>query len=344
MTDDNAQQIQADISRVKELAWGLVSTAALVVAVEMRIADQLADGPRSAEELAKTVGADPVALGQLLEALRTRGVLDAVDDGLYAQTGLSSLLREADPNSMTHLVKWIGHPIFWQLWPALGDAVREGKPQSIELLGKDFFRYIHEDEPQAVETFNGAMTQASNHTAAAVVDALPLAGARTVADIGGGQGRLTKTMLDRHPDVRGVLLDLDGVVSRALPELRPGGALADRVTLVGGDCRQSVPVDADVYVLKNILEWDDESTLRTLRNVRDSAHRGSRVVVVETLIDHTPEPAVTTSLDLLLLLNVGGRKHSSHHVAQLFEQSGIRFDGVRPTGTFLHLVEGTVAD
>jgi C-methyltransferase len=66
------------------------------------------------------------------------------------------------------------------------------------------------------------------------------------------------------------------------------------------------------------------------------------VIVVETPADRTPEPRVTTALDLLLLLNVAGRKHTTPHVAELFAEYGrLRYVGVRDTGTFL---EGTVPD
>lgn len=343
MTEDGLEQVQANISRLKEIAWGLVSTAALVAAVDLQVAEALDAGPRRADELARELGADPVGLEQLLEALVARGVLGRTAEGRYAHSELSLLLRENDPNSMSYLVKWIGHPVFWRLWPHLVAAVREGKPQSVEVLGKDFFRYIHDEEPDGVAIFNKAMTQASNHTSDAVVSALPLNGARTVADIGGGQGRLIRSVLEHRPDVHGTLLDLEGVVSSALPELRRGGRFADRMTIIGGDCRRAVPVEADLYVLKNILDWDDASTVRTLENVRDSARPGARIVVVETLTDYTPEPEVTTSLDLLLLLNVGGRKRPGHHVESLFERCGITPDGVRSTGTFLQLVEGTVS-
>ncbi|MFI9507906.1 methyltransferase [Nocardia sp. NPDC052566] len=336
--------LQSDISRIKEVAWGLVSTAALVTAVDLGIARALAAGPRSATALARDLDADPVALAQLLDALVAREIFDRDDSGDYRNNPLSNLLREDDPNSVTYLVRWIGHPIFWRLWPHLPGAVKEGKAQSAAVLGSDFFRYIHTQEPEAVSVFTAAMTQASNHTADAVVQALGLSGTETVADIGGGQGRLLRTILDTHPAVRGYLLDLDGVVAQALPELRAGGALADRATVLAGDCRADIPVRADVYVLKNILEWDDDSTRRTLENVRRNARPGARVLVVETLTDHTPEPVVTSALDLLLLLNVAGRKHSSHHVIELFEQAGITFAEVRPTGTFLALVEGIVPE
>jgi C-methyltransferase len=185
------------------------------------------------------------------------------------------------------------------------------------------------------------MTQASNHTSVALAEALDLDGVATIADIGGGHGHLLRTILTRNAGLHGTLLDLDRVVAGASPELREA-PLAARCTILGGDCRVSVPVKADLYVAKNILEWKDEYTIATLRNIVASAAPGARVIIIETLVDHTPEPQVTTALDLLLLLNVAGRKHSSAHVAELFERSGLRFVGVRATGTFLSFAEGVV--
>lgn len=338
-----SQQTLDNISRMKALAWGLTSTAALVAITNLRVAEHLEFGPRTSQELSEQVGADSGALGQLLDALVSRGVFERSAEGSYSHNDLSLLLRENDPNSVSGIVQWIGYPSLWGLWPRLEYAVREGRPQSVDVYGKDFFRYIHEDEPAAAKSLSLAMTQASNHTSEAVVAAVDLSAASTVADIGGGQGHLIRTVLLRNPQVQGFLLDLPGVVAEALPELRPGGDFAERVSVVGSDCRDDVPIDADVYLMKNILEWDDESTVRTLRNVAGRARPGARVVVVETLTDHTPEPMVTTSLDLLLLVNVGGKKHSSQHVVDLFERCGIRFDQVRSTGTFLTLVEGIIA-
>jgi C-methyltransferase len=209
------------------------------------------------------------------------------------------------------------------------------------MYGKEVFAYVHGNEPETGLVLNHAMTQASNHTSAALAEALDLTGVQTIADVGGGHGHLMRTILTRHPHLQGFLLDLEPVVAGVTPQLREG-PLADRCTILGGDCRVSVPIKADLYLAKNILEWADDFTVATLRNIASSAAPGARVILIETLTDHTPEPRVTTALDLLLLINVAGRKHSSAHVAELMERAGLRFVGVRPTGTFLHFTEGIV--
>jgi hypothetical protein len=342
--DDKKRAALDAVSKVKELAWGLASTAALLSAVELGLAEAVGEQPAAIADLAIRVNADPDALDRLLYMLACRGVFARQVDGRYAHTALSRLLREDDPNSVSYLVRWIGAPCLWQVWPRLPDAVRTGKKVFPEVFGKELFDYLHEDAWATGRVLNRAMTQASNHTSESIVDVLELAGVATVADIGGGQGHLLREVLRRNPELRGVLFDLPAVVQGAVPELHDGGTLADRCEVRSGDCRQAVPVAADLYLLKNILEWHDADTVATLRNVVGSARPGARVVVIETRVDRTPEPLVTTALDLLLLANVTGKKHTAEHVAGLFERSGLRPAGVVDTGTFLSLTVGMVPE
>jgi C-methyltransferase len=244
---------------------------------------------------------------------------------------------------VSYLVQWIGHPLLWPLWLRLDEAIRTGEAVFPQIYGKHVFDYIHQDDRAAGTVLSRGMSQASNHTSAAIARSLDFADTKVVADIGGGEGRLLKTILEHHPDTRGVLFDLPPVVAGADADLRTG-PLADRVEILGGDCRAEVPVVADLYVLKNVLEWDDDSSIATLRNVARSARPGARVLVIQSLADHNPEPEVTTGLDLLLLLNGAGQKHTIDKVRSLLERSGLRFVGIRPTGTFLSSVEAAVPD
>lgn len=188
------------------------------------------------------------------------------------------------------------------------------------------------------------MTTSSKQSARDVAELLDLGGAKTVADIGGGQGHVLAELLEKHPGVRGTLLDLPRVVAAADPRLLEGGSLADRTDIVPGDCRQAMPVAADLYIIKNILEWDDDSTRRTLRNIVAAARPGARVLVIENLVDDTPSMKFTTSMDLLLLLNVGGAKHTRQSMISRMSDAGLLVGEVRPVNAYLHLFESVVPD
>ncbi|MFI8460608.1 methyltransferase [Kitasatospora sp. NPDC101447] len=340
MNDTEASGFTA-VMRLRELAMSGAYAATVRAAARLRVADGIGEHPTTAEELAAAVGAEPGTLLRLLRALVAHGVLTEGPDG-FAHTEASRLLREDAPRSLRNMVLWATEPWTWAVWGLLDESVRTGKGVFQDVFGKEFFTYLHEDAPASAEIFDRAMTESSRLSARTVADVLDLGGAATFADIAGGQGLVLATLLERHPQLRGTLLDLPDVVAGADGRLRPGGALADRATLLPGDCRDSIPVKADFYLLKNILEWDDESTVTTLRNVRAAAPAGARVVVIENLVDGSPEMRFTTAMDLLLLLNVGGKKHTRAGLSALIAEAGLELGGVRQIGPYLHCFESTV--
>ncbi|MFR9794393.1 methyltransferase [Streptomyces sp. MS06] len=322
--------------RLRELAFGAAWAAALRAAARLGVADALGDAPATAEDLASAVRTDPGTLRRLLRALTCHGVFAEQQDGTFVHTDVSRLLREDDPHSLRSITLWCTEPWTWAAWPRLDEAVRTGGNVVEDLYGKEFFTYLNEDAPESAEVFNRAMTRSSAQSARDVADHLDLSGSTSVADVGGGQGHVVAGLLEKYPAMQGTLLDLPRVVERADPRLRPGGSLADRVRIVPGDCRAAVPVRADVYIIKNILEWDDDSTARTLRNVIEAGGPGARVVVIENLVDDTPSMPFSTAMDLLLLLNVGGAKHTTESMTARLTGAGLAVHGIHPVNPYLH--------
>ena len=339
-----AQTAPPPSMRLRELVFGAACAAALRAAARLGVADALDDSPLTVDELAAAVKTEPGTLRRLLRALSCHGIFAEQREGTFAHTDMSRLLREDDPNSLRAIALWCTEPWTWAAWPMLDEAVRSGRNVVEDLYGKEFFQYLNEDAPESADVFNRAMTTSSVQSARDVAQFLDLSGSTSVADIGGGQGHVVASLLEKYPTLHGTLLDLPRVVENADARLRPGGALADRVSLVPGDCRAAVPVRADVYIIKNILEWDDDSTRRALANVRKAARPGARVVVIENLVDDTPSMKFTTSMDLLLLLNVGGAKHTRQSMVDRLSDAGLSIGEIRPVNPYLHAFECVVPD
>ncbi|WP_030204401.1 methyltransferase [Streptomyces sp. NRRL S-87] len=329
--------------RLRELVFGAACAAALRSAVRLGVADALGDTPMAVEDLAAAVKTEPKPLRRLLRALTCYGVFTEHADGAFGHTDMSRLLREDDPHSLRAIALWCTEPWTWDAWPRLDEAVRTGRNVVEDLYGKEFFTYLNEDAPESADVFNRAMTTSSRQSAHDVAEFLDLSSCSSVADIGGGQGFVVASLLEKYPSMHGTLLDLPRVVENADPRLRPGGALAERVRIVPGDCRVAVPVRADVYVIKNILEWDEDSTARTLHNVIEAGGPTARVVVIENLVDDTPSMRFSTAMDLLLLLNVGGAKHTTRSMVSLLTSAGLAVGDVRPVNPYLHAFDCTVA-
>ncbi|MGW7101665.1 methyltransferase [Streptomyces sp. NPDC054838] len=343
ISDPATRPVPPPSMRLRELVFGAACTAALRAAVRLGVPDALGDGPMSVADLAAAVKTEPKPLRRLLRALSCYGVFAEQPDGTFAHTGTSRLLREDDPHSLRAITLWCTEPWTWAAWPKLDEAVRTNRNVVEDLFGKEFFTYLNEDAPESADVFNRAMTTSSRQSAQDVAEFLDLSGASSVADIGGGQGYVVASLLEKYPAMRGTLLDLPRVVENADPRLRPGGALADRVRIVPGDCRVDIPVQADVYIIKNILEWDDASTARTLRNVIAAGGARARVVVIENLVDDTPSMQFSTAMDLLLLLNVGGAKHTTESMVGRLKEAGLAVNDIRPVNPYLHAFDCTVA-
>ncbi|MEV6318132.1 methyltransferase [Streptomyces sp. NPDC051776] len=328
--------------RLRELVFGAACAAAVRAAARLGVADALDDEPAEAEELAAAIKAEPQPLRRLLHTLSCYGIFEETGDGRFVHTDMSRMLRDDAPNSLRYIALWCTEPWTWDVWPRLDEAVRSGKSVFPDLYGKEFFTYLHQDAPESAHVFNRAMTTSSRQSAEEVAELLDLTGVTSVVDIGGGQGHVLASLLERHPELCGTLLDLPEVVENADPRLKEGGPLASRARILPGDCRREVPVQADMYIIKNILEWDDDSTRRTLRNVVGAARPGARVVVIENLVDDTPSMRFTTAMDLLLLLNVGGAKHTRESLVGRMTDAGLQVGAVNPVNAYLHALESTV--
>jgi hypothetical protein len=328
--------------RLRELVFGAACAAAIRAAARLGVADALGDDPMAVPDLAAAVKAEPKPLRRLLRALTCYGIFAEQPDGTFVHTDMSRQLREDAPDSLHFIALWCTEPWTWDAWPRLDEAVRSGRNVVEDLYGKEFFDYLNNDAPESADVFNRAMTTSSAQSARDVAEFLDLSGNSTVADIGGGQGHVVASLLEKHPSLTGVLLDLPRVVQNADPRLRPGGALADRMRIVPGDCRVAVPARADVYIIKNILEWDEESTRRTLRNVIEAGGPGTRVIVIENLVDDSPSMRFSTAMDLLLLLNVGGAKHTTESMVSRLTDAGLVVGDIRPVNPYLHAFDCTV--
>src|SRR5262249_2924175 len=82
---------------------GALTTRALAIAADLRIADALADGPRPVEDVARDVSADVNALHRVLRALASDGVFAEERPGVFRNTDASELLRGDGWRDFAHL-------------------------------------------------------------------------------------------------------------------------------------------------------------------------------------------------------------------------------------------------
>ncbi|GIF17777.1 hypothetical protein BJ973_009258 [Actinoplanes tereljensis] len=327
------------VRRFVQMMW---SSGLVQAATDLRIADRI-DEPVALDELARRTGTDPAALLRLMRALAAHGFFAAGDDGTFRHTEFSRALREDAPGSVRNLTLLANSEWNWRLWGNVADAVRTGEAVFPSAYGKDLYSYFRDDNPEAATVFNRAMSESGKWTTGPIVEALDLDGVRTVADVGGGQGGLLAGVLAKNQELLGTLLDSPEVLRQAGESLRTGGELADRVTLIPADIRESVPVTADLYVMRQVMHiWDDETCLKILRNCAASAKANARIVLVEHVVTEgaEPNPTFTVLLDLLMMLIGPGRERTERDFGKLLDAAGFDLVGVTRIHAPLALVTG----
>jgi SAM-dependent methyltransferase len=332
-------------ARIMELTFGTLVAQSISAAAELGVADALADGPRPVDEIAEEVGADPQALYRLLRALTVFEVFEELEGRRFASTPMGEALRDGVPGSMRHWAIMVGRPFHRYAWTNLVNAVRTGDSAFELLYGENLVEYLRE-HPGDARVLDRAMTQASGGAAVAVTAGeYDFGTARTVVDVGGGQGALLAAILEAHPRVRGVLFDLPDVVEN---QTLDAAGFGDRCDYVGGSFFESAPAGGDVYLLSNIIhDWDDDSSVRILRNCREAMNPGGRVLLGEAVLPDGPEPSQAKLIDLeMLVLAVrGARQRTESEFRGLFDRAGLRLTRIISSDRSpFSLVEAVTAD
>jgi hypothetical protein len=305
------------------------------------VAELVEAGPRSAEELAAQIGAQPGPLYRLMRATAAVGVLSEGPDGKFSQTPLSALLRRNANPSLRALAEMGTREWHTLGWSRLEYSVRTGKTALDEVLGKPVFAYFQE-HPAEAQIFNDAMTNLSTLDSPAVAAAYPFEGIGSVIDVGGGHGLLLATILEKNPLLKGTLFDAPHVVEGAKEgPLKP---YLSRCTLVGGDMFDSLPSGADCYLMKHIVhDWPDERCIKLLKLCRNAVNPGGRLLVVDSVIKPGNEFSPAKFLDLQMLLFPGGMERTEEQFRELLAAAGWRLNRIVPTPSGETIVEGVPA-
>jgi hypothetical protein len=134
----------SDADQLRRLGIGFQVSQAIHVAARLGIADLLAGGARTSDELAEDTGTHADSLYRLLRALATVGVLHEEPGRRFALTPLGKPLRSDAEGSLAGWARFMGRPYFWEAWTALEHSVRAGENAFRTVHGTDVWSYRSE--------------------------------------------------------------------------------------------------------------------------------------------------------------------------------------------------------
>jgi demethylspheroidene O-methyltransferase len=316
-----------------DLCAGFVHSQVLQACVQLRLLERLADGPRSAAEIAREVGLPQERLERLLEAACGLGLIEPRERGHYA-LALDGAAYLGNPG----LAAMIEHHAM--LYRDLSDPVALLRANAPPTELRRFWTYG--GSPTDGAAYSELMAASLPLLADDVLDAYPLRRGR-VLDLGGGKGELSVALLARSPELEVTLVDLPSVVPLARAHLSARGL--DRVRVLAGDARRDpLPGPFDAITLCRILhDHEDDDALALLRRARSALAPGGVILVAEPMASDGRRDPVASYFGLYFLAMGRGRLRSPRRVAELLQLAGFTRAVEHPTRQPLlaRLVVGT---
>lgn len=322
-------------------AHGFAKAHILSTMAELGIADHLAEGPQSAEQLAGTIGCAPEALHRLLRAAAVFGAVRLDRSGRFHATRFTDVLRAGHPSGAADWCRYIGSISQQSAWADLTESVRTGASSFRRVHDMSMFDWLdaHPEEGRHFSAGLGGLTRAE---APFIVHAYPFPKTGVVCDVGGGQGVMLAEILAARPLLRGTLVDSAPVLEQARSYLGTRG-LEARVDLVQGDMFGQIDAVADIYLLKWVLhDWDDLTCRKLVRTITATMPAGARLVAIEGDLARNDVDPRFSMIDLqMLVVTEGGRERSADQIQEILTSSGLLPGPRRATATGLALIEAT---
>ena len=289
----------------------------LLTAIELDLFEALGAGA-DADDVAGALGTDPRATGMLLNALAALGVIEK-RGGVFRNTPETAQhFTRRSPDDVRMAMMHTVH--LWDTWSTLTECVRKGTT-----LGR---------RPAGTEDWTGAFISAmhanASRRAMAVVEAVDVAGARKMLDVGGGSGAYSIAFAQASPALRAEILDVGDVVPIARRHIAEAG-LEDRVTVREGDLGSSdFGTGFDLVLISAICHMLSEDENRALvAKTHAALGAGGRMVISDFILDPDrdgPRMAAMFALNMLVGTRHGNTYTEAEYAAWMRDAG---FSGIR---------------
>ncbi len=307
----------------------------IYVAAELGIADMLAEGPKSIEELAQRSQSHAPSLYRMMRALASVGIFSETEDKWFGLTPMAECLKNGAMRSAAILFNsdWSD-----KAWGCFMDSVKTGDTAFEKAHGMSVSDWLKEN-PQAADVFNEANAAKAATSHRAIVDVYDFSGINTLTDVGGGLGTLMAEILTANPLMKGIVADIPSVIQEAGRIIQSLG-LQERCETVECDFFSEIPAGSDGYLMSHILhDWSADQCQIILSNCHKAMKPESTLLIVEMIVPPGNQPSIAKLLDLEMLVTTGGRERTEEEFRTLLESSGFELSRTIATMESIWVIE-----
>lgn len=305
------QSVVPTREQIDQVMPSVINVMAIRAALQLGLFTPLADGPKTAGELAEAIGVNTHRLEMLLYQLVATDFLE-IDGDRFANTPMAAhyLIQGRDG--------YFGgiHEFWTEMFTALmgtADSIRADAP-----LAKIDFSGMTQDELGAfLRGIHGMAMLAGRNIAKNPL----FAEATDVVDVGGGSGGVAIGLCEEHPHLHATVIDLPSVVPIA-EEMAGEAGLGDRVTgLVADVVEKPLPGDFDVATARALFQvLSVEQCQQVAHNIAAALPPGGTLFIVGLVTDDSrlsPELAVGMNTVFLNMFDNGQSYTSSQYQSWL---------------------------
>jgi O-methyltransferase domain len=310
------------------------------LAATLKLPSHLAQGAKTAEELAPMTATHPPALYRVMRTLAGLGFFAEDAEHRFGLRPLGAVLKFGTPSHAAALI--LGGELVTRSLDQVLYSVQTGSTGFEQSFGMPLFDWLAANPVQA-SLFNDTMVGFHGLEPPAIASAYDFSAFQTIVDVGGSTGSLLATILSQHPEPHGILFDLPHVV-RDAPALIQRRGLGDRIRTEGGNFFESVPAGADAYILSHIIhDWSREQCLIILGHCRRAMNSGGRLLLAEMVLPRGDAPHPGKMLDMIMLTVTGGEERTASQYGALLADAGFRMTRVVPTASLVSVLEAMPA-
>jgi ubiquinone/menaquinone biosynthesis C-methylase UbiE len=306
---------------LQQLMFAFIKSALLKTAVDLELFTHIAQGRRTAPEIAGAAGADARAVRIVLDALTALELLQKSGDQYGLDPLVEALLVKDSPAYAGAFTRITLNPRLWNVVGGLTEIVRTGKPPEsmIEVPDHEFW-----------SEFSEASEKMSQIGAQAVVEQLALDPNQPsqILDVAAGSGVYGFTALERYAQARLTSLDWPNVLqhARTIAERR---GVAARVTWLAGSAFDA-PLPAghfDAVIMSHFLHhFAPGENTALLRRLFTTLKPGGQLLVHDFVPDDARaahEPALLFAV-IMLVSTQRGNAYTLAEYRPMLEAAGFR--------------------
>tara|TARA_R110002049_G_scaffold72490_1_gene186959 strand:+ start:52381 stop:53436 length:1056 start_codon:yes stop_codon:yes gene_type:complete len=298
---------------------------------------RLAEQAKSFEQLRTELGLQSRPANVLVTALRAMGLITMTGDRLQ----VSDIAREhLIPGGQFDVGNYIGLAADSPGVLSMVNLLKTNRPLGSSDDDSAGTAYIYRDgqvsamdAEQTARHFTMALAGRAKNVAPVMAANLDLDGTSVVLDVAGGTGIYCYALMQKYPNLRGIIFDRPEVLKIA-EEMATEYGVVDRTEFVAGDMfSDPLPTNVDCVLLSNVLhDWDVAQCKQIVDRCAEIVPSGGKIIVHDVFLNDTldgPLPIALYSAALFSLTE--GRAYSAAEYNEWLSAAGLTCASPVPT-------------